>query len=68
LLVTSHPHCGTGCSLTHTDWYELKNSKLRMVLTVPLAGWEVNENPARQFETRFIRGSQSGGGETLEFI
>lgn len=68
LVVTLHPHCGTGCSLTHTDWYELKNGKLRMVLTVPLAGGEFNENPTRQFETRFIRGNQSGGRETLEFI
>ncbi len=68
LVVTLHPHCGTGCSLTHTDWYELKNGRLRMVLTVPLAGGQFNENPARQFETRFIRGSQSGGRETLEFI
>ncbi len=68
LVVTLHPHCGTGCSLTHADWYELKSGKLRMVLTVPLAGDQFNENPARQFETRFIRGSQSGGRETLEFI
>lgn len=68
LVVTLHPHCGTGCSLTHADWYELKNGKLRMVLTVPLAGGQFNENPARQFETRFIRGGQSGDRETLEFI
>jgi len=68
LVLTLHPHCGTGCSLTHTDWYELKNGKLQMVLTMPLAGGQFNENPARQFETRFIRGNQSGGSETLEFI
>jgi hypothetical protein len=68
LVVTLHPHCGTGCSLTHADWYELNNGKLRMVLTVPLDGGQFNENPARQFETRFLRGSQSGGRETLEFI
>jgi hypothetical protein len=60
LLVKLHPHCGTGCSLTHTDWYELKNGKLRMVLTVPLAGGQFNENPARQFETRFVRGANPG--------
>jgi len=60
LVVTLHPHCGTGCSLTHADWYELKSGKLRMVLTVPLAGSQFNENPARQFETRFIRGGNRG--------
>jgi hypothetical protein len=68
LVVTSHPHCGTGCSLCYTDWYELKNGKLRMVLTVPFSGGEFNANPTRQFETRFVRGSQSGGRETLEFV
>ena len=39
-----------------------------MVLTVPLAGHQGNENPGRKFETRFVRASQSGGRETLEFL
>jgi hypothetical protein len=68
LVVKAWPHCGTGCSSIHTDWYELKNGKLRMVLTVPVAGHQGNENPGRQFETRFVRASQSGGRETLEFL
>jgi len=68
LLVTAWPHCGTGCSLIHTDWFELKNGRLRMVLTLPISGHQVNENPGRQFETRFVRASQSEGRETLEFI
>ena len=68
LVVKAWPHCGTGCSLIHTDWFELKNGKLRMVLTVPLSGHQGNENPGRQFETRFVRASQSQGRETLEFV
>jgi hypothetical protein len=68
LVVKAWPHCGTGCSLIHTDWYELKGGKLRMVLTVPLAGTQGNENPSRSFETRFVRASQSGDRETLEFV
>jgi hypothetical protein len=68
LVATAWPHCGTGCSEHPTYWYELKNGKLRMVLTVPLAGGQFNENPGRQFETRFVRASQSAGHETLEFL
>ncbi|MDP8988549.1 MAG: hypothetical protein M3N41_00520 [Acidobacteriota bacterium] len=68
LVVQAWPHCGTGCSLVHTDWFELKNGKLRMVLTVPLSGHDNNENPGRQFETRFVRGSQSASGDILEFV
>lgn len=68
LVLKAWPHCGTGCSLIHTDWFELKNSKLRMVLTVPLAGHNGNENPGRQFETRFVRASESAAGEKLEFV
>jgi hypothetical protein len=68
LVVKAWPHCGTGCSLIHTDWFELKNGRLRMVLTVPISGHQVNENPGRQFETRFVRASQSDGRETLELI
>jgi hypothetical protein len=68
LVLKAWPHCGTGCSLIHTDWFELKNGKLRMSLTVPLKGHQGNENPGRLFETRFVRESQSEGRETLEFI
>jgi hypothetical protein len=68
LVATSWPHCGTGCNEHPMFWYELKNGKLRMVLTVPRAGGQFNENPARQFETRFVRASRSGGRETLEFV
>ena len=68
LVVTADPHCGTGCNEQPTYWYESKNGKLRMVLTVPLAGGQFNENPGRQFETRFIRASQLAGRETLEFL
>jgi hypothetical protein len=68
LVVKAWPHCGSGCSLTHTDWFELKNGKLRLVLTVPLSGEQGNENPGRTFETRFVRARQSGGRETLEFL
>ncbi len=68
LVLKAWPHCGTGCSLIHTDWFELKYGKLRMVLTLPISGHQVNENPGRQFETRFVRASQSEGRETLEFI
>jgi hypothetical protein len=39
-----------------------------MVPTLPTSGDQVNENPARQFETRFVRASQWQGRETLEFI
>jgi len=68
LVVKAWPHCGTGCSRIHTDWFELKNGKLRMVLTVPSSGHDGNENPGRQFETRFVRASQTGSRETLEFL
>jgi hypothetical protein len=67
LVMQAWPHCGTGCSLVHTDWFELKNGKLRLVLTVPLSGHDSNENPGRQFETRFVGASQSTGVEMLEF-
>ena len=67
-MLKAWPHCGTGCSLIHTDWFELKNGRLRMVLTVPLSGHNNNENPGRQFETRFVRASRSAAGETLEFV
>ena len=39
-----------------------------MVLTVPLSGHDGNENPGRQFETRFVRASRSDARETLEFV
>jgi len=52
----------------HTDWFELKNGKLRLVLNVPISGEQGNENPGRTFETRFVRARQSGGQETLEFL
>jgi hypothetical protein len=68
LVMQAWPHCGTGCSLIQTDWFELKDGKLRMVLTVPLSGHDGNENPGRQFETRFVRASQSGAREMLEFV
>jgi hypothetical protein len=67
-VVNSYPRCGTGCSLNHSDWFELKNGKFRMVLSVPLSGSEISQNPGRTFETRFVRASQSGGRETLEFV
>ena len=68
LVVKAHPHCGTGCSLIHADWFELNNGKLRMVLTLPLSGHYGNENPGREFETRFVRARQSAGRESLEFV
>jgi hypothetical protein len=67
LVLKAWPHCGTGCSLIHTDWFELKNGNLRMVLTVPISGHQFNENPGRVFETRFVHESQSEGREILEF-
>jgi hypothetical protein len=68
LVLKAWPHCGTGCSLIHTDWFELRNGKLRRVLIVPILGHEGNQNPGRYFETRFVRASQSEGRETLEFF
>lgn len=68
LVVKAWPHCGTGCSLIHTDWFELKDGKFRKVLTVPVLGHYVNENPGREFETRFIRARTSAAGVTLEFV
>jgi len=68
LVVNSYPRCGTGCSLDHSAWFELRDGKLRKVLTVPLSGHEIYENPARRFETRFARASRSKDGETLEFV
>lgn len=68
LVLKAWPHCGTGCSLIHTDWFELNNGKLRMVLTVPLSGHDGNENPRREFETRFVRARQTDRREMLEFI
>jgi len=68
LVLKAWPRCGTGCGLVHTDWYELKNGKLRIVLTVPLSGYQGNTTLVRQFETRFVRASQSEGTESLEFV
>jgi len=68
LVVNSQPRCGTGCSLFPSDWFELKNGKLRMVLSMPRSGNEISQNPGRTFETRFTRASLSGGKETLEFV
>jgi hypothetical protein len=68
LVVNSYPRCGTGCGLDHLAWFELKDGKLRKVLTVPLSGHEIYENPARRFETRFALASRSKDGETLEFV
>jgi hypothetical protein len=68
LVVKAWPRCGTGCGLVRTDWYELKNGKLRMVLTVPLSGYQGNTTLVRQFETRFVRARQSEGTEILEFV
>jgi hypothetical protein len=39
-----------------------------MVLTLPLSGHDSNEDPGRQFETRFVRASQSTSVEVLEFV
>ena len=68
LVVNSYPRCGTGCGLDYSNWFELKNGKLKMILTVPLSGDEISENPGRYFKTRFVRASQSGDRETLEFV
>ena len=68
LLVNSYPRCGTGCSLNPSDWYELKNGKFRMVLSVPLSGHDGNPNPGRYFESRFVRASRTDALETLEFV
>ena len=68
LVVNSYPRCGTGCSLNHSDWFELKNGKLGMVLRVPLSGHEGNDNPGRYFETRLIRAKRAETTETLEFV
>ena len=68
LVLKAWPRCGTGCGLVRNDWYELKNGKLRMVLTVPFSGHQGNSILVRQFETRFVRGSQSEGRETLQFV
>ena len=67
-VVNSYPRCGTGCSLNHSDWFEVKNGIFRMVLSVPLSGNEISQNPGRTFETRFVRASESDGRETLEFV
>jgi hypothetical protein len=67
LVVTAWPHCGTGCGEHFADWFELKNGKFRMVLTVPVSGHDDNENPGRQFETRFVRANQAAAREILEF-
>jgi hypothetical protein len=68
LVVNSYPRCGTGCSLNPSDWYELKNGKFRMVLSVPLSGHDGNPNPGRYFESRFVRASRTDTMETLEFV
>ena len=68
LVVNSFPRCGSDCGLYPSDWFELKNGRLRLVLYVPLSGHEGNKNPGRKFETRFVRASQSGARETLEFV
>ena len=68
LVLKAWPRCGTGCGLVRNDWYELKNGKLRMVLTVPFSGYQGNSILVRQFETRFVRAGQSEGTETLEFV
>jgi hypothetical protein len=68
LVVKSYPRCGTGCDLEPGDWFELKEGKLRMVLSVPALGHEGNRSLGRYFETRFVRGNLSDGHETLEFI
>ena len=68
LVVNSYPRCGTGCSLDHSDWFELKNGKFRMVLSVPLSGHEGNPNPGRYFESRFVLASRTSTLETLEFV
>jgi hypothetical protein len=68
LVVNSYPRCGTGCSLDHSDWFDLKNGKFRLVLSVPLSGHESSQNPGRYFETRFVRASRTDTVETLEFV
>jgi hypothetical protein len=68
IVLTSFPRCGTGCSLNPAEWFELKNGKLRSVLIVASSGHEGNQNLGRYFEARFVRGNQSDGRETLEFI
>jgi hypothetical protein len=68
VVVNSYPRCGTGCSLNPSDWYELKNGKFRLVLSVPLSGHEGEENPGRYFESRFVRAIRTDALETLEFV
>jgi len=68
VLRKTWPRCGSSCGVTFTDWFELKDGKLRMVLTVPLSGYVGDEKPGRQYETRFVRASRSGARETLEFV
>ena len=62
------PHCGTGCSLHYTDWFELNGGKIRKVLRVPDSGYDIKTNPGISYETRFVRANQSGKSATLEFL
>ena len=68
LTVSMWPHCGTGCGLHYTDWFELKGGKSQRVLRVPDSGHDGNVNPGIDYETRFVRARQSAKNTTLEFI
>jgi hypothetical protein len=68
LQLRTYPRGGTGVSVSPTDWYELSQNQLRRVLRVPATGHQANNDPARSFETRFIRAETVAGIETLKFV
>lgn len=68
LQIKTCPRGGTGLFLFPSDWYELNHNRFLHVLSVRSEGQMVNGDPARGFETRFIRGETSGDVEMLKFV
>ena len=68
LRIKTYPRGGTGIALFPSVWYELYQKRFRRVLGVPSEGRMLNADPAREFETRFIRRETVGEIEMLKFV
>jgi hypothetical protein len=68
LVTSAYYGGGTGVALKQSDWYELRGGKFRHVLGLPAEGHDINDDPARFFNTSFMMANTKLGRESLEFV
>lgn len=66
-VVTGSTGGGSGARFSGSDWYEVYNQKLRLILSVPKQGYAQDPDPAITMSMRFVRYQRIATGEELEF-